>query len=186
MAAEAAAKVVAEAEAAAAAAKAEAARVAAESEAARVEAEAVAAAAQAEAEAAAAAARAEAAARTEAAGQAKASATANDSAADPGAEDNQGLMRHVWALMACMRKAHAQMNAKLDAILSAHQAFVEEQRRASIELKAVVRAGPAEDRGSSSQADLPRRPLQTRLELEKLCSDLQRMPTFRKSMVSLH
>lgn len=176
MAAEAAAKVMAEAEAAAAAAKVEAAQAAA-----KVVAEAAAAAAAAKAEAAQAAAKmvAEAEAAAAEAAKTKAAATA------PAAEGNP-LLRHLWALMTAQRKAHNQIFAQLDSLQNSHQSFAEEQRRAVIELKAVVRSGPDNDRGGrSSHADLPRRPLQTRVELEKLCSDLQRMPAFRKSMVSL-
>ena len=107
--------------------------------------------------------------------------------ADPDrpASANTGILRHMWHLCNMVRKSQTKLLAQFEALHNAHQRFAEEQRRSIIELKAVVRASNEGGDRRTGHADLPRRPLRTLSELDKLCSDLQRMSAFKKSMVSI-
>ena len=107
--------------------------------------------------------------------------------ADPDrpASANTGILRHMWQLCNMVRKSQTKLLVQFEALHNAHQSFAEEQRRSIIELKAVVRASNEGGDRRTGHADLPRRPLRTLSELDKLCSDLQRMCAFKKSMVSI-
>ena len=73
--------------------------------------------------------------------------------------------------------------ARIAALQDAHLAFAQEQRRAIIELKGLIRANAE---GRAGHADLPRKPLENIMQLCSFCDDLRRIPGLHKALVKIN